>query len=219
MSGGDAPRSGGRRPGGLAALVLPPDFNRDRDVTARDWVEAVFEPAALVLLVGLFVGGVTRFLQALAPEWDSRLLVPLGLLVSLEAFLYGRRLARSTFRPREWAVLLVPPAILLKALHYVLGTADIRADVAHWLASPWSFFTLDYVVGLLLLYLAWQMTLDATLDLGYLRVQRGEIPTRTIRGATLASTPTTLAGGTSTTPRPFATSRRACSGAASCWLL
>ena len=176
MSGGDAPRSVGRRPGGLAAWVMAPDFFRDQEVTTRDWVEAVFEPAALVLLVGLFVGGVTRFLQALAPEWDPRLLVPLALVVSLEAFLYGRRLARSTFRPKEWAVLLVPPAILLKSLHYLLGTADVRADVAQWLASPWSFFTIDYIVGLLLLYLAWQMTLDATLELGFLRVQRGEIP-------------------------------------------
>jgi len=176
MSGDDARRSGSRPQGGLAGLLMPPDFFREREVTVRDWVEALVEPAALVVLVALFVGGVTRFLQAVAPEWDSRLLVPLALLVSLEAFLYGRRFARRSFLIKEWAALLIPPAILLKILPYALGTGDLAADAAEWLRSPASLFSIDYIVGLLLLFLAWEMTLGATLELGNLRVQRGEVP-------------------------------------------
>lgn len=177
MPGDDARRSSASRPAGaVGGWLLPPDFYREREVTVRDWVEAIFEPAALVALVGLFVGGITRFLQVFAPEWDSRLIGPLALVVSLEAFLYGRRLARSSILLKEWAVLLVPPILVLKLFPYVVGTGDLVSDLGIWWRSPSSVLSFDFIVGTCLLLLAWQMTLGATLDLGYIRVQRGEVP-------------------------------------------
>ena len=174
-SGPGASRQSGTVRQGLGRWLLAPDFYREREVRADNWVEAVFEPAALVLLIALFIAGVVSFGLAVAPDWDARFVLPLSLVVSAEAFLYSRRLARSSILLKEWAILLLPPLLLLRFLPYLAGSGNLRTDVAYWWAEPASFFTASYIVNALLLLLAWQMSLSSTQDLNRLRVQPGEL--------------------------------------------
>lgn len=181
MSGVAAPESGSsRRPRTirhqLGAWLLPPDFYREREFRADNWVEAVFEPAALVVLIGLFVGGVVTFGLALAPGWDARFVLPLSLIVALEGFFYARRFARPAVLWKEWGALLALPVLALKLLPYAIGAESLAVDAAEWWRSPGSFFSGAFVVGLSMLLLAWLMALDSTMDLNRLRIQPGEIP-------------------------------------------
>lgn len=167
------PRSLGRE---LGRWLLAPDFYRERVITADNWVEAAFEPAALAVLVGLFVGGVVTFGLAIVPTWDARFLLPLCLIAALEAFFYSRRLARPSFMLKEWVILLAPPVLALRFLPYLAGPDDLLLDVAEWWRSPASFFTATFVVNLTLLLLAWIVALESTQNLNRLRLQPGEVP-------------------------------------------
>lgn len=174
-------RSSGRRPPRrglrleLGGWLLPPDFYREREVNSDNWVEAVFEPAALAVLIGLFIAGLVSFGQMAAPEWDSRFVLPIALLTALAAFFYARRLARPSFLLKEWAAILLPSLMMLRFLPYLFGPDELLADAAVWWNDPLSFLGGSFIVNAALVYIAWQMGLDATLELNQLRLQPGEV--------------------------------------------
>ena len=75
----------GRPPGPFARFIVPPDFYPERQVDAGTWVEAVFEPVALIGAVVCFVAGIVQFGLAIAPAWPTRFLLPLAVVVAIEA--------------------------------------------------------------------------------------------------------------------------------------
>ena len=164
-----------RLSGTLGRWLLAPDHERERAVGASNWVEAVFEPAALITLVALFVSGIARFGLSVVPEWDVRPIVPVAIFVSLAAVLYTRRLGRSDVRPKEWLAVLLPPLFALRFAPYLLGTGDLIDDVGWWVSDARSFFTASYVAGALLVTLAWVAALMGARDLNGLRLQAGEV--------------------------------------------
>src|SRR5712692_8355928 len=102
MSDGAADRA--RRRGRLALLqdlVVPPDFYPERKIDATTWAESAFEPAALIGAGVCFLVGVVELGQAIAPDWPTRFIIPLMIVVSVEAFLYSRRLSRASVNFKE----------------------------------------------------------------------------------------------------------------------
>src|SRR6266849_1478505 len=85
----------------LQDLVVPPDFYPERKIDATTWAESAFEPAALIGAVVCFLVGVVEFGQAIAPDWPTRFIIPLMIVVSIEAFLYSRRLSRASVHFKE----------------------------------------------------------------------------------------------------------------------
>ncbi len=107
------------KPNRFASFVLPPDFYPEREVDVTTWIEAVVEPVTLIGAAVCFALGLIQLGQALAPDWPTRFLPPLAILVGIEAFFYSRRLARGTVMFKEWLVLLVPVIVLVRFLPYL----------------------------------------------------------------------------------------------------
>lgn len=165
------------QPSFFSRLILPPDFDPDRKIEPATWVEAFFEPATLIGTVVCFILGIVQFGQAIVPDWPTRFLPPLSLLVGVEAFLYSRRLANQMFRPKEWLVLLLPVLVLTRFAPYLDDpNASVVQDVALWIQHPAALFSLGFVVDSLILLLAWWIVFSSTQNLNGLRVQPGEIP-------------------------------------------
>jgi hypothetical protein len=154
---------------------MPPEFYRERQPTPADWVEAVFEPGALIVLIGCFAAGLVAFFQSWAPPWDSRFAVPLSLLVAAEGFFYTRRFTRPALLPKEILALLVPVALVLRLLMLIPESADVPI-VSVDPTDLGSVFTLGYVANLVVLLIAWSMSTDATNKLNSVRLRRGEMP-------------------------------------------
>lgn len=177
MSRLDVPREAPRQaPSGLAGLLVPPDFYPERQLDATTWAEAVFEPIALIGAVVCFALGLVQLGLALSPDWPTRFLGPLAVVVGIEAFLYSRRLARGAVMLKEWLVLLVPVVVLARLLPYLDDpSASLVTDIGRWIADPGSFFTLAFIADLFILLIVWVLVFVATQDLNGLRVQEGEI--------------------------------------------
>ncbi len=164
------------RRGLLAELLVPPDFDPERQVDAMTWAEAVFEPVALIGTVVCFVLGLIQLGQALSPAWPTRFLPPLSVLVGAEAFFYSRRLNRPAAYFKEWLVLLAPVIALARFLPYLEDPASsLGHDLALWWREPGSFFTLGFVADTIILLLVWGTVYSSTQNLNQLRVQPGEI--------------------------------------------
>lgn len=165
------------RPSRLAGMLVPPDFLPERRVESTTWAEAIFEPVALIGCVVCFVLGMIHFGLALAPDWPTRFLGPLAVVVGIEAFLYSRRLTRGTVMLKEWLVLLAPVVVVLRLLPYLDDPSrSLVADVGSWIHDPASFFTLAFVADCLILLGVWLAVFSGTQLLNQLRVQEGEIP-------------------------------------------
>lgn len=161
----------------LARVLLPPDFDPDRRIEPATWVEAIFEPATLIGAVVCFILGIVQLGQAIVPEWPTRFLPPLSVLIGLEAFLYSRRLAYAAFRPKEWLVLLLPVLVISRFLPYLEDPqASLLQDLGIWIHSPAAFFSLAFVVDGFILLTVWWIVFACTQNLNGLRVQPGEIP-------------------------------------------
>jgi hypothetical protein len=164
------------KPNRFASFVLPPDFYPEREVDVTTWIEAVVEPVTLIGAAVCFALGLIQLGQALAPDWPTRFLPPLAILVGIEAFFYSRRLARGTVMFKEWLVLLVPVIVLVRFLPYLDDpAASLPGDLAAWTASPGSFFSLAFLADCLILFIVWSSVFGAVQLLNSLRIQPGEI--------------------------------------------
>jgi hypothetical protein len=160
----------------LSSILLPPDFYPERRIDSATWVEAAFEPVALIGAVVCFVLGIVQLGQAIAPDWPTRFLPPLSILVGIEAFLYSRRLSFTTLMPKEWLVLLTPIVVLARFLPYLDDpTSSLGLDLPRWLENPGSYFTLAFVADVIALFAVWVTVLVCTQYLNQLRIQPGEI--------------------------------------------
>ncbi len=169
-----------RPPGRVAAWVVPPDFIPDRVLDNQTWAEAIFEPAMLVAVTVCFVIGVIQLGLAFDPGWPTAFIAPLSVLVSVEAFLYSRRLTNSRSQLKEWLVLLAPVVVLERVLTLFADPKSDRAiDVALWFRNPASFFTLGFIADMVILLFTWVVVFNCTQYLNQLRVQYGEIADET----------------------------------------
>jgi hypothetical protein len=165
------------RPPFWTRLLLPPDFSPEHQTGVLTWVEALFEPAALIGTVVCFVLGLVSFGLVLSPGWETRSVIMVSIIVGAEAFLYSRRLVRSLFMPREWIVLLVPPIVAVRLLPYLNDpTASLGNDLLAWIRDPSTFFTFAFTADVLILLMVWIVVFSATQCLNRLRVQEGEMP-------------------------------------------
>jgi hypothetical protein len=180
---GSAPRSR-KGLGVLSDLIVPPDFYPERQVDNQTWAESIFEPIALIGATICFLVGVVDLGLALDPGWPTRFLVPLAIVVGIEAFFYSRRLSRGTVQLKEWLVLLAPIVVLARLLPYLDDpTSSLGRDALGWISQPFSLFTLAFVVDLVLLLIEWTVVFGCTQLLNQLRVQPGEIVDATDRGS------------------------------------
>jgi len=164
-------------PTGLQRFLLPPDFDPARRIDAGTWVEAIFEPAVLIGAIVCFVIGIVQFGTAFAPDWPTRFLPPLAVVVAIEGFGYTRRIGNTSIRAREWLVLLVPVLVLARLLPYLDDpSSSLFRDAPTWIGSPGRLFTVGFIADSLILLLVWWLTLTGTDCLNALRVQPGEIP-------------------------------------------
>ena len=169
--------SGPPRRGGWARLVAAPEFYAEREVRGLDWLEALFEPGALVAAVTLFSLGVVQLAQSALPGWHSDGLVPLCTLTALAGYFYSRRLERGQIIWREWLVLLAPLVLVARLLPYLVDPRlNLVADVLAWTADPGSFLEGGFLLRALLLLGAWWTAFVSAQDLYGIRVQRGELP-------------------------------------------
>ena len=165
-----------RRPSVVAALLVPPDFIPDRALDIQTWAEAVFEPMMLIAATVTFIVGIVQFGLAFAPNWPAGFLTILCVVVSIESFVYSRRLTQSRSQFKEWLVLLAPAIVLERILTLLADPATTRPiDVRGWVTNPASFFTLGFIANTLILLLTWIIVFVSTQYLNQLRVQYGEI--------------------------------------------
>ncbi len=174
-SDGDPERSAPRKRTGWLDFALP-EFHRERNVARRGGLARAFEPACIVLCVGLYTQGLLQFGLIFGPEWRVGGVLPVALALAIIAHLYADRLARPSVIWREWIVLFVPFAVAVRLTPYLSLPMDTFShETAQWLSDPTAIFDIGYLLVLAVLVGVWLTSFHSTLDLAAARVQSGEI--------------------------------------------
>ena len=139
-------------------------------MTRSPWVQTVFRPLAIGVMVGCLALSVVGLVRLFAPTWNGVYLVVGTVLAALEAD-YSYRLIRKRkvrgpdvlqFRAVEMAMFF----ILLKIGSYVGDRwTDVLADVRSWPRQPWGVFNPETTVAFILALLSWQAATQTVRDL------------------------------------------------------
>lgn len=139
----------------------------------RTWVQTIFQPLVVALMMACLAVSVVQLLQLLVPMWSGAYLTLIVFLAALEAMAAGRLVRRYrlqgrellSFRAGEWALILSA----LKLGSYVArGTDALLADVALWWEDIGYLLTPEYVIAIFLTLLTWMMATDIGYDLAIL---------------------------------------------------
>jgi len=139
-------------------------------MTRSPWVQNLFHPLAIGVMVGCIALSVVGLVRLFAPTWNGVYLVVGTVLAALEAN-YSYRMIRTRkvrgsdilqFRAVEIAMFF----ILLKIGSYVGDRwVDVLADVRSWPRQPWGLFNPETTVAFLLAILSWHTATQTIRDL------------------------------------------------------
>jgi hypothetical protein len=148
-------------------------------MTRSPWVQNLFRPLAIGVMVGCIALSVVGLVRLFAPTWSGTYLVVGTVLAALEAN-YSYRLIQVRkvrgpdvlrFRAIEMAMFF----IMLKIGSYVGDRwTDVVADVRAWPRQPWGVFDREMIFAFILALLSWQAATQTVRDLE----QIGEPPER-----------------------------------------
>ena len=139
-------------------------------MTRSPWVQNLFRPLAIGVMVGCIALSVVGLVRLFAPTWNGTYLAVGCVLAALEAN-YSYRLIRTRkvrgpdvlrFRAVEIAMFF----IMLKIGSYVGDRwADVVADVRAWPYQPWGVFDRETIFAFILALLSWQAATQTVRDL------------------------------------------------------
>lgn len=137
----------------------------------NEFLSLTFSRVLLVMMMTCFGITLIQVVQAFIPNWDGSFLSGVCLIVSLESIVVQSRLrkaselehSRSFYRLMEWVVII----ILLKLfLYFRLGWDKFLSDLPNWSRNFFgSFFSPEYLISVLILFVVWGMTLWFVIDL------------------------------------------------------
>lgn len=156
-----------------------------RDAGTDPWVENLFRPLVMGIMVGCIAWSVVELIRSFAPAWNGTFLVVGCVLVAWEAN-YSYRLLKTRwqlrfntaqFRVAELVVILSA----LKVGSYIGdGWSNVLADIQNWPRNPFTMFDPETLVAFVLALLSWtavNQTLDDLERLGQLPgAQRSYVP-------------------------------------------
>ncbi|MBM4417548.1 MAG: DUF4129 domain-containing protein [Chloroflexi bacterium] len=176
-SDGDPERSAPRKRTRWFDFALP-EFHRERNVARRGGLARAFEPACIVLCVGLYTQGLLQFGLIFGPDWRVGGVLPVALALAVVAHRYADRLTRPSVIWREWIVLFVPFAVAVRLTPFLSLPADtFSLETGQWLSDPTAIFDIGYLLVLTVLVGVWLTSFHSTLDIAAARIQTGEIVT------------------------------------------
>lgn len=129
-------------------------------------LDYLFVPAVLTTMIACVGVSIIALIGAVNPTWSGAYLLIGMVLATLEGIYSHRILKRSRaidlspvqFRLAEWGILI----LLLKGLFYLCHPWEFFvADIKTIAASPWSFFSLDFNILLLLAFIAWLSAINS----------------------------------------------------------
>lgn len=118
----------------------------------------VWTSLLVCLMMVCLMAGVQQLGQRLSPGWNGSYLLVIAVLFSLESLLTRKTTTDLDFRERvifhlsEWVAF----AVMIKLLIYLThGFQGIMQDLRSWQASFYNFFTLEYLLALILAFSVW----------------------------------------------------------------
>jgi hypothetical protein len=139
-------------------------------VNGKPWVEHVFRPLAVSVMVGCIALSLVSLVRLLVPAWNGAYLVTGCVLAALEASTSYRLIRTRPLRGddvvRFRAFEIATFFILLKVASYVGDPwVDVLADVRTWPRQPWNILNPETVVAFILTLLSWQASTRTARDL------------------------------------------------------